>query len=101
MFVACAGVYQEGDSAGEKFSGSIINGLIFVVVIFVTTFVLFLLFKYGVGGTSIYFMSCLPLIEACWNVARERALSNSDIRNFALFVEGAFRLLFSQLFTHS
>ncbi|GMH42762.1 hypothetical protein BSKO_10681 [Bryopsis sp. KO-2023] len=38
---------QEGDSTSKKFSGSIVNALIFVAAIGVITFVLFLLFKYG------------------------------------------------------
>jgi presenilin 1 len=39
---------QEGDSAGKKLSGSIINALIFIGVVTVMTFILVLLFKYGV-----------------------------------------------------
>ena len=40
---------QESDSAGTKFEGALINAAIFVVIIGVMTFVLFLLFKYGVS----------------------------------------------------
>ena len=39
---------QDGDSAGTKLSGSIINALIFIGVVTVMTFILVLLFKYGV-----------------------------------------------------
>ena len=39
---------QEGDSAGTKFEGAVINSLIFVVFVGVMTFGLVLLFKYGV-----------------------------------------------------
>ena len=42
------GVLQEGDSAGTKLSGSVINALIFVGIIAVTTFIMVLLFKYRV-----------------------------------------------------
>ena len=41
---------QEGDTAGEKLSGALINALIFVGVVAVMTFVLVLLFKYGVSA---------------------------------------------------
>ncbi len=40
---------QEGDSAGKKLSGSVINALIFVGIMTITTFIMVLLFKYGVG----------------------------------------------------
>lgn len=40
---------QESDSAGTKFEGALINAAIFVVIVGVMTFVLFLLFKYGVS----------------------------------------------------
>ena len=39
---------QGDDSAGTKFVGSLINALIFVAVVAGMTFVLVLLFKYGV-----------------------------------------------------
>lgn len=39
---------QEGDSTSEKLSGSIINALIFVGAVALMTFILVLLFKYGV-----------------------------------------------------
>ena len=41
-------VIQEGDSATTKLEGSLINALIFVTAITVVTFILVLLFKYGV-----------------------------------------------------
>lgn len=41
-------VIQEGDSATTKLEGSLINALIFVAAITVVTFILVLLFKYGV-----------------------------------------------------
>lgn len=40
---------QESDSAGTKFEGALINAAIFVIIVGVMTFVLFLLFKYGVS----------------------------------------------------
>ena len=40
---------QEGDSAGTKIEGALINALIFVIFVGALTFVLFLLFKYGVS----------------------------------------------------
>lgn len=42
---------QEGDSAGTKFRGSLLNALVFVAAITVMTFVIVLLFKYGVRPT--------------------------------------------------
>lgn len=42
---------QEGDSTGAKLGGSIVNALIFVGVITVMTFVIVLLFKYGVRSS--------------------------------------------------
>lgn len=44
---------QEGDSAGKKLSGSVINALIFVGIMTITTFIMVLLFKYGVSRGSI------------------------------------------------
>jgi len=41
-------VLQEGDSTGQKLSGSVINAIIFVSIIAAMTFVLVLLFKYRV-----------------------------------------------------
>ncbi|CAD7694965.1 unnamed protein product [Ostreobium quekettii] len=38
---------EESDSAGKKFSGSLLNALIFVLCIAAMTFILVLLFKYG------------------------------------------------------
>lgn len=38
---------QEGDSAGERLWGSLVNALIFVAIVAAMTFVLVLLFKYG------------------------------------------------------
>ena len=43
---------QDSDSAGTKFEGALINAAIFVVIVGVMTFVLFLLFKYGVRSTA-------------------------------------------------
>ena len=42
--------FQEGDSATTKLEGSVVNALIFVVAITVVTFILVLLFKYGVSS---------------------------------------------------
>lgn len=39
---------QADDSTGTKLAGSLINALIFVIIVAAMTFVLFLLFKYGV-----------------------------------------------------
>jgi presenilin 1 len=39
---------QAGDSAGSKLSGSLLNALVFVAIITVMTFIIVLLFKYGV-----------------------------------------------------
>ena len=39
---------QADDSTGTKLAGSVINALIFVVIVGLMTFVLVLLFKYGV-----------------------------------------------------
>ena len=41
-------VLQADDSTGTKLAGSVINALIFVVIVGLMTFVLVLLFKYGV-----------------------------------------------------
>ncbi len=42
---------QADDSTGTKLAGSVINAVIFVVIVGVMTFVLVLLFKYGVRFT--------------------------------------------------
>ncbi len=41
---------QDTDSAGQKFGGALLNAIIFMAVIAGMTFVLFLLFKWGVSG---------------------------------------------------
>ena len=41
---------QADDSTGTKLAGSLVNALIFVAIVAAMTFVLFLLFKYGVGA---------------------------------------------------
>ncbi len=41
---------QADDSTGTKLAGSVINAAIFVVIVGLMTFVLVLLFKYGVSG---------------------------------------------------
>lgn len=46
--VLCAA--QESDSAGQKLGGALLNALIFMAVIGGMTFVLFLLFKWGVSS---------------------------------------------------
>lgn len=61
---------QDTDSAGTKFEGALINAAIFVVIVGVMTFVLFLLFKYGVS-----FSTC-PIL-----IAHRNALQNSTIRD--------------------
>jgi hypothetical protein len=47
---------QDTDSAGQKLGGALLNAIIFMAVIAGMTFVLFLLFKWGVsirfGGSS-------------------------------------------------
>jgi presenilin 1 len=45
---AAAAAPQDADSTGTKLSGSVINALIFVGIIAALTFVMVLLFKYGV-----------------------------------------------------
>lgn len=47
IFAAAYYREEEGDSAGKKLSGSMLNALIFVAFITAMTFVLLLLFKYG------------------------------------------------------
>jgi hypothetical protein len=47
----CA-VLQESDSAGQKLGGALLNAIIFMAVIGGMTFVLFLLFKWGVSSCS-------------------------------------------------
>lgn len=47
IFAAAYYREEEGDSAGKKLSGSMLNALIFVAFIAAMTFVLLLLFKYG------------------------------------------------------
>ncbi len=57
---------QEGDSAGTRFWGAMINALVFVAIVALMTFILVLLFKYGYtrfiygymafAGFSIFFM---------------------------------------------
>lgn len=39
---------QEDETAGSKFRGSLINAVVFVAIVTVMTFVIVLLFKYGV-----------------------------------------------------
>ena len=41
---------QDTDSAGQKLGGALLNAIIFMAVIAGMTFVLFLLFKWGVSG---------------------------------------------------
>lgn len=41
---------QADDSTGTKLAGSVINAAIFVVIVGLMTFVLVLLFKYGVSS---------------------------------------------------
>ncbi len=48
---------QTDDSTGTKLAGSVINALIFVVIVGLMTFVLVLLFKYGVKYTGIIIIS--------------------------------------------
>ena len=43
---------QADDSTGTKLAGSVINAAIFVVIVGLMTFVLVLLFKYGVSCIS-------------------------------------------------
>ena len=40
---------QDSDPTSVKFEGALVNALIFVVFVGIMTFVLFLLFKYGVS----------------------------------------------------
>lgn len=40
---------QDGDSTGQKLGGALLNAVIFVAVIGGMTFILFLLFKWGVS----------------------------------------------------
>lgn len=41
-------VVQAGDSNGEKLGGSLLNALVFIAIVTAMTFVMVLLFKYGV-----------------------------------------------------
>lgn len=43
------GSLQDSDSAGQKLGGALLNAIIFMAVIGGMTFVLFLLFKWGVS----------------------------------------------------
>jgi presenilin 1 len=43
------GALQDSDSAGQKLGGALLNAIIFMAVIGGMTFVLFLLFKWGVS----------------------------------------------------
>jgi hypothetical protein len=47
LFIYFSGL-QESDSTGRKLSGSLINALIFIGIIGAMTFLLVLMFKYGV-----------------------------------------------------
>jgi acyl-CoA hydrolase len=39
---------QDSDSNGQKFGGSLLNAVVFIAVVTAMTFVIVLLFKYGV-----------------------------------------------------
>eukprot|EP00887_Chlorella_sp_A99_P001007 scaffold5.g1007.t1 len=96
---------NEGDSAGQKLSGSIINALIFVGVVAVMTFVLVLLFKYGYvrviyaymgfAGFAIFFVLTgiisLELLQK-WDVGLDLISFSYILWNFA--VVGAVTLFF-------
>lgn len=49
---------QENETAGSKFRGSLVNALVFVAIVTVMTFVIVLLFKYGVR--SAFLPNSLP-----------------------------------------
>lgn len=48
----CCAALQESDSAGQKLGGALLNAIIFMAVIGGMTFVLFLLFKWGVSSCT-------------------------------------------------
>lgn len=48
---------QADDSAGNKLRGSLLNALVFVAIITLMTFIIVLLFKYGVRPPSSFLSS--------------------------------------------
>lgn len=51
MLTACQPTsVQEGDTTGQKLGGALLNAVIFIGVVAVMTFILVLLFKYGVSA---------------------------------------------------
>jgi hypothetical protein len=51
--VLCWRILQESDSAGQKLGGALLNAIIFMAVIGGMTFLLFLLFKWGVRANTL------------------------------------------------
>lgn len=54
----CVCFAQDSDSNETKFWGSLVNALIFVAIVVVMTFVLVLLFKYGVSAKGSHSHKC-------------------------------------------
>jgi hypothetical protein len=59
-------VLQDSDSAGQKLGGALLNAIIFMAVIGGMTFVLFLLFKWGVSALLLT-LSAVAW-EHCWHL---------------------------------
>ena len=69
---AC-GAMQEDETAGSKLRGSLINAIVFVAIITVMTFVIVLLFKYGVRNGFSMERAAIPGIVHKGNMLRQCA----------------------------